>query len=297
MLTLLWQQSGRRLIIISRENPHDTPYIRWLVICIYIVGILFVSSSTILQYGFGLNVGPYCKTAILLCLVFYLSAKVLMYLFLAERARLMTLPLVNRKHDKIWLANMAMIVLGFGTIAVLSFVYLVAEVSPIDGQCRIGLQLGILVALGAYDFCINMWLTGLFIKLAAKYFENFFPECVSRWWKVLSQALRLQATSLPSDANDDDPPALAIDASSDLAKLARKTLVGSAIMMTSTIVNIAVLIRFHGAESGWVCLLICTIDSEATLHLPLRNALTVRNIVMVGVFMVHWVTSNPKQKA
>src|SRR5438045_2508345 len=112
-------------MIIGRENPHNTPVIRWLVICIYIVGILFISSSTILQYGFGLNVGPYCKTAILLCLVFYLSAKVLMYLFLVERARLMCLPLVNRKQDLLWLANMAMVVIGFGTIAVLAFIYLV----------------------------------------------------------------------------------------------------------------------------------------------------------------------------
>jgi hypothetical protein len=255
-------------MIISRKNPHDTPFIRWLVICIYIVGILFVSSSTILQYGFGLNVTPYCKTAILLCLVFYLSAKVLMYLFLAERARLMCLPLVNRKYDSIWLANVAMIVVGFGIIAVLAFKYLVSEVSPIDGQCRIGLQLGITVALLAYDLFINMWLTGLFIKLAAKYIDRLFPECVSRWWTGLNQRLRPQATSSPANSDDDDRPVLAIDASSDLAKLTRKTLAGSAIMMSSTIVNLAVLLRFHGEEAGWVCLLICTIDSEATLHLP-----------------------------
>src|SRR5436853_5894547 len=101
-------------MVIGRENAHDTAFIRWLVICIYIVGILFISSSTILQYGFGLGVATYCTTAILLCLVFYLSAKVLMYLFLVERARLMRLPLMSRKHDWLWLTNMAMVVIGFG---------------------------------------------------------------------------------------------------------------------------------------------------------------------------------------
>jgi hypothetical protein len=259
-------------MIINRENPHNTPFIRWLVICIYIVGILFISSSTILQYGFGLNGDPYCKTAILLCLVFYLSAKVLMYLFLVERARLMRLPLVNRKHDWLWLANMAMVVIGFGTIAVLAFIYLVANVSPTDGQCRIGLQLGITVALLAYDMLVNMWLTGLFIKLAAKHITRFLPERVSRWQILLNQRLRPQAhaqvISLPSDAKEEGDPVLATDASNDLAKLARKTMVGSSIMMLSTIVNLAVLLRFHGEEPGWVCLLICTIDGEATLHLP-----------------------------
>jgi hypothetical protein len=283
-------------MIISRENPHNTPFIRWLVICIYIVGILFISSSTILQFGFGLNVASHCKTAILLCLIFYLSAKILLYLFLAERAHLMRLPLVNRKHDTIWLANMGMIVIGFGIIAILAFVYMVSEVSPIDGQCRIGVQLGILVTLGVYDMCINMWLSGLFIKLAAKYMDNFFPERVSGWWKVLSQHLRPQAISLPASDNDDDPSVLPIDASSDLAKLARKTLAGSAIVMSSTIVNLVVLLRFHGAEAGWICLLICTIDSKATLQSVSETTLSLRNIVIVGVFVVHWVTNSPKQK-
>src|SRR5277367_5090510 len=203
-------------MVISRENSQNTPFIRWLVICIYIVGILFVSSSTILQYGFGLNITPYCKTAILLCLVFYLSAKVLMYVFLAERARLMCFPLVNRKHDLIWLANISMVVIGFGIIAVLAFVYLVSEVSPVDGQCRIGPQLGITVALLAYDLFINMWLTGLFIKLAAKYIKRFFPECISRRWNDLSQRLRPQAISLPASAHGGGPHSLTIDTSSDL---------------------------------------------------------------------------------
>jgi hypothetical protein len=283
-------------MIIRRENPHDTPFIRWLVICIYVVGILFISSSTILQFGFGLNVASHCKTAILLCLVFYLSAKVLMYIFLAERARLMRLPLVKRKQDTLWLANMAMIVVGFGIIAVLTFVYLIAVVSPIDGQCRIGIQLGILIALGVYDMCINLWLTGLFLKLAAKYIDNFVPECVSHWWKVLCPCLHPQATSLTDNDNDDDTHVLAIDASSDLAKLARKTLVGSAIVMSSTIVNIVVLLRLHGEEVGWVCLLICTIDSKATPQSTSETTLTVRNTVIVGVVVVHWLTTRSKQK-
>jgi hypothetical protein len=49
-----------------------------------------------------------------------------------------------------------MIVIGFGIIAILSFVYLVSEVSPVNGQCRIRLRLGVIVALAAYDFCINI---------------------------------------------------------------------------------------------------------------------------------------------
>ena len=271
MLTFTSATLGRRLMIIRRENLHDTPFIRWLVIFIYIVGILFISSSTILQYGFGLGTGPYCKSAILLCLTFYLSAKVLMYMFLVERARLMCLPLVKRKHDTLWLVNMAMVVVGFGIVGILAFIYLIANISPVDSQCHIGVRVGVTVALGGYDMLINFWLTGLFIKLAARYIRRLFPECISRLWKVPSQRLRPQSISLPANPGEDDGPSLAVDPRSDLARLARKTLVGSAIMMSSTIVNLAVLVRSDGEEAGWVCLLICTIDSEATLHLSCKS--------------------------
>jgi hypothetical protein len=264
----LFCDAVRRVKIIGRRNPHETPFIRWLVICIYIVGILFISSSSILLYGFGLNLNHQCKGAIILCLVFYLSGKILMYMFLVERARLLCLPLKHRKHDVLWIVNMAMVCVGFGIVAILSFVYLVSKVSPDDGQCRIGLQAGAAGALLAYDTFINVWLTGLFIKLAAKYMKNFFPEPISRQWRRLRhrpsiQRIQLSAGNKQDDASD-APISGATDASGDLARLARKTVMGSTIMMTSTIINMAVLLRFHGEEAGWVCLLICTTDREYT---------------------------------
>jgi hypothetical protein len=249
-------------MIIRRKNLQDTPFIRWLVMVIYIVGILFVLSSTLLQYGFGLNAPSNCKAAIILCLVFYLSAKVLMYIFFVERARLMCLPIVQRKYDKIWWGNMIMVVVGFGVIAVLAFIYLVSEVSKVDGQCRIGLQLGITIALLVYDMFINVWLTGLFIKLAAQYMKKFFPDRVTRWWEIFNRRLRPQQVDVSMDK--DDPDVLPVDANGGLAKLARKTMIGCTIMLSSTIVNLAVLLRFHGQEAGWVCFLVCTIDGKVT---------------------------------
>ena len=47
---------------------------------------MFVLSSTILQASFGLNSDPNaCDAGILLCLVCYLSSKVLIYFFLVEK--------------------------------------------------------------------------------------------------------------------------------------------------------------------------------------------------------------------
>src|SRR5438046_8991180 len=93
---------------------------------------------------------------------------------------------------------------------------------------------------------INVWLTGLFIRLVAKYMRKFFPERVSRWWEIFNRRLRPQSVNLPLDAGD--RAILPVDARGGLAKLARKTLIGCTIMLSSTIVNLAVLLWFHGQE-------------------------------------------------
>ncbi|KAI9773687.1 MAG: hypothetical protein M1840_006961 [Geoglossum simile] len=286
---------GRRVVILRRGGIVGTPFIRWLVILIYVVGITFVISSTLLQYGFGLNVASHCKAAIILCLVFYLSAKVLMYIFFVERARLMCLPVVRRKYDLMWWGNMIMVVVGFGIIAVLSFIYLVSHVSAVDGQCRIGLQMGITIALLAYDMLINVWLTGLFIKLAARYMRKFFPDRVSRWWEIFNRNLRPHSPAVQS-MEVDDALVLPIDAQGNLAKLARKTMIGCTIMLSSTVVNLTVLLRFHGHEEGWVCFLVCTIDGKTTIFACLlrRSRLIACVTVTVGVFVIHWITQDPK---
>lgn len=48
-----------------------------VVFCIYIDSFLFVLGTAIIQFGFGVGYsGSVCETAILLCLVFYVTAKV-----------------------------------------------------------------------------------------------------------------------------------------------------------------------------------------------------------------------------
>jgi hypothetical protein len=58
--------------------------------------------------------------------------------------------------DYWYIGNLAIIILGFGSIAVLSFIFPVAEFS--DRKCRIGLPFKITQPLLVYDIIINLYL-------------------------------------------------------------------------------------------------------------------------------------------
>lgn len=61
-----------------------------MVLAVFLDSWLFVLSSTILQASFGLNSSlRACDAGILLCLVCYLSSKVLLYFFLVEKVGLL----------------------------------------------------------------------------------------------------------------------------------------------------------------------------------------------------------------
>lgn len=58
-----------------------------VVLAVYIDSYLFVFVTAVLQFALGVNKNvQICDGAILLCLVCYLSTKVLIYLFLVEKA-------------------------------------------------------------------------------------------------------------------------------------------------------------------------------------------------------------------
>lgn len=58
-----------------------------MVLLIYLDSYLFVFVTAVLQFALGVNTNiQICDGAILLCLVCYITTKVLIYLFLVEKA-------------------------------------------------------------------------------------------------------------------------------------------------------------------------------------------------------------------
>lgn len=261
----------------DRSHGQHIALIRILVFTLYFASIAFVATAAILQSGLDLSTIGSCRAAIYVCLVFYVGSKVLVQLFLVERAHAVRCRLKRRRHDWIWLVSVAIIVLGFGSIAGLAFAEPIADLAVSDKKCRIGVPAKVTVPLIVYDILINVALTGVFVALLKPLLA----------FGRLRQYPQLRPTTHQTDcrseagaahkgihiaANEPDIEQTCSNAhaahasieSSDrtLRILVYKSLVGAVAMLIPTIVNLGLLFRWRGEEQGWLCFTLCTLDGE-----------------------------------
>ncbi|KOS22961.1 hypothetical protein ESCO_003616 [Escovopsis weberi] len=72
VLTLFFTQRG-----LAIKNWGRLPFVVWLVFAIYLDSYLFVFATAILQHSLGVNTSfAICEAAILLCLLFYVTTKI-----------------------------------------------------------------------------------------------------------------------------------------------------------------------------------------------------------------------------
>ncbi|KAJ0315901.1 hypothetical protein COL5a_011818 [Colletotrichum fioriniae] len=203
----------------------------FVVLAVYIDSYLFVFVTAVLQFALGVNKNvQICDGAILLCLVCYLSTKVLIYLFLVEKA------------SKLYLFNSFGMLGVYAVIAILNFIFRITRID--DGQCYIGMQKVSMIPLISFDAVVNVYLTILFlIPLKSLYSFKNFPKTTAN--------IRLRSVAL-------------------------RTFVGALCTLTSSIVNLTVLMALNG-EPGWVCLMCCNSD------------------ILFSAIVVQWVTSKDNQ--
>ena len=234
------------------------PLIRFYLLAAYFWGICFIISVATLQFGYGVSSQRVCLASIMLCLVFYVVDKVIIYLFLIERAHVVRCRQYARRSDRWYLVNMAIVTLGFGTIAVLSFIFPVAEFSTVDGKCRIGLPFKITLPLLIYDISINVYLTFHFLYFAR---PHIFQDSVGKLRSVFgqrrdSQVLTNEIRAFRAKAKVSSPQ------QDDLQNLARRTLKGMCVMLLATVINLSILFHMSGQEQEWMCFMFCTLDGK-----------------------------------
>jgi len=224
---------ARRLVRFG--DLSSLPLARWLVLAVFLDSWLFVLSSTILQASFGLNSSlRACDAGILLCLVCYLSSKVLLYFFLVEKVFIVRGNRASRFKDKLFLFNTFGMLVPYCVVIILTFVFRNAEMD--NGQCKIGLKLPANIPLLIFDFSINVYLTFLFLKPLAGL------------WSFQNGAKSKQ---------------------SRLHHVAFRTFIGSCATLVSTLGNLISLLILRGKEPGWICFAVCNCDimfSVLVLH-------------------------------
>ncbi|KAK4167390.1 hypothetical protein QBC43DRAFT_363277 [Cladorrhinum sp. PSN259] len=215
------------------------PFVQWIVFAIYADSFLFVFATGILQFGFGVGYSmSVCESAILLCLACYVTTK-LIYIFLVEKAFIIRSGTKKlRMRSKLYLFNSFGMIGVYCVVVVLNFIYRITRVE--NGQCIIGMQRMAMIPLITFDLLVNVYLTLVFlIPLTRLYtYKNFQETAGSR---------RLRTVAI-------------------------RTFVGCICTLTSSIVNLSVLMALDG-EPGWVCLMCCNSD------------------ILFSAIVIQWVTS------
>lgn len=294
--------SGARLHS-ARLIPHS--FVHFLVTMLYILSIFFNLSASIVESGLGLSTQDICHAAIVLCVTFYFSSKMVMYLFLAERAHAIRAPYMRRSQDWIWLLLLFLVFVGLGTLTICAYLWPVSHINPEDGICRMGLPVRVSIPMLAYDAFVNIVFTGLFIWLMGPLIKlNALPTKVQRQ-ECPRQRVR-QLSEGPTGASAGPPPHLAprgrqilhwttcltrvislafgstkplgpsIYAGSYLSRpasgetridrLIARSLVGAVLVLIPTAANLVIMFALRGKELGWLCLLICTVDGKLQSH-------------------------------
>ncbi|KAG9233657.1 hypothetical protein BJ875DRAFT_37688 [Amylocarpus encephaloides] len=226
----------RRLVLLRNSDWRRIPLVRWLIFVIYIDSLCFIIGTAVLTWGFGLNKSlSICRTAIYLCLACYLTTKMLIYYFLVEKVFIVRSVSSPRLKSKLYCFNCFGLLVPYAIIVTFNFIYRIAHLTP-SGTCIIGMELKVLMPLIIFDAIINLYLTMLFvIPLRKLYSYKASPD-------------------------------------SKLRTVALRSFIGSCCTLTSSIVNLTVLMVLRG-EASWICLICCNAD------------------ILFSVLMLHWVTS------
>ncbi|KAJ9628648.1 hypothetical protein H2203_002550 [Taxawa tesnikishii (nom. ined.)] len=188
---------GTRIRNLGLKSLTELNFIRMLVFALYFLAIGMVMSTTVLESDLDLFSRSSCSAAIYVCLSFYLGSKVVMQVFLVERAHAVRVHHVKRCDSWIWLISMLAVGIGFGSIGIIAFIYPLAEISVEDGKCRIGLPIKVTAPLLTFDILINVALTVVFICLLQPLLR-FNPEPTSasrptKYFRRLSSRLSIKS--------------------------------------------------------------------------------------------------------
>ncbi|KAI4760196.1 hypothetical protein E4T51_06765 [Aureobasidium sp. EXF-12344] len=194
-----------------------------VIIAIYIDSFLFIFCTAVLSKAYSLNQSAgICDGAILLCLLCYMTTKIMIYYFLVEKVHIIRTASTSRFKSKLWLFNFFGVICPYVVLVVLNFVFRIAYINE-RGVCVIGMKRRALVPLITFDIVLNVYLTSLFL--------HPLRQCYT-----FKQGTK-----------------------SSMRILVVRTFVGSCATLLMSVVNLSVLTILDG-EPGYICLCLCNLD-------------------------------------
>ncbi|KAF2183193.1 hypothetical protein K469DRAFT_522002, partial [Zopfia rhizophila CBS 207.26] len=280
-MLLLAGMMGFRARQLGPSTFRQLNFTHTLVLSICFLCICFIIAASVVDGGLGLKTDRQCVSAIYICTVFYYTSKLALYIFLIERAHIVRAPFKRRFRDWVWLLGMFLVCFGFGTLAILAYVYPIAELSGKDGRCRIGTSQTLVNIIVCFDAFINVLLTGIFIWFLRPILHSGESSATNtvHTSRVASVMRRLQGWT--GWHRSDETHTTSGDFYRSIRSLERKNLIGSALILVGTVANWTVIYIMKGRELGWLCLASClgdvTWDALIVSWLTIRGTEEERN--------------------
>ncbi|EUC57583.1 transmembrane protein, putative [Rhizoctonia solani AG-3 Rhs1AP] len=205
--------------LLARKTWTTIPWARICLLLVLVVAWLYLIMTGVLLHGAPRQHESHrCSIGIIMCLICYCANKGLVYLCLIERARAVWSTSQQRWRSPIYLFCLSLLLPLVGTLAGLLLPQAIHYVY--SGYCVIGTNQPSSIFLLAYDMCINLLLTGMFVVPLIR------AKIRSVW----------------------------------LRTVAMRSTVATVIALLTTSVNFVVLYILDGSEAIWICFGGCTVD-------------------------------------
>ncbi|KAH6643037.1 hypothetical protein C7974DRAFT_386649 [Boeremia exigua] len=239
-----------------------------------IVSTAMIFNVGISSAGLGLATDAQCYRAIRVCIAMYGAAKIALYLFLLERVHIVRAPFIDRFRDRVWVVGAILTVGGFCGLMGFQYVSPNARLSRKDGLCVIGIQPDSGIAVIALDTVINVALTGIFIWQLRPVLGSLVPSQLSDTSSSLRSAGRTIVNLSRRSSNVMEQSSSRANSQRNLKMMLFRNVVGSSLLLTTTIAVNTIFLSWPRATASHICLLTCMTD--VVMGMLVTNWLTVR---------------------
>jgi hypothetical protein len=209
------------------------------------------------------------------------------YLFLLERVHIVRAPFIDRVKDPVWVVGAILTVIGWAAIIAYEYIAPRAELSRVDGICRIGIRPDSAIAVIVLDTVVNVALAAIFIWQLRPALSSIIH------WETGGSSKLSAGTSTRSLLNifrtnsDEGRTTARVNSARNVKAMLLRNVVGSCLLLCAQIANNVLFLTWPFATHSHVCQLMCLTDSELNPR-ALSSKLT--RTVVLGMLVTNWLT-------
>ncbi|KAH7414417.1 hypothetical protein DE146DRAFT_34835 [Phaeosphaeria sp. MPI-PUGE-AT-0046c] len=241
---------GTRIGRIKRRILMNRNFISMLVIVIYTLVFIFITTAAVLVAGQGLTTFDLCRAGTWVCLISYTFIKGVVLLFLVERIRVVRAPFVQRRHDKIYLACLAMVIILFGPVIIHSYTKPVINMDPGKRRCYFGIRGTASIPVQAVNMLIDVVLTSVFFYLLRPVVRSSSAPSIS--FALKNQCDRMEPL-MPINTYE-------TNLQRNIRTLLWKSIIGSLLIEIPMMAMMLQFVITNGEELGTICLILCVVE-------------------------------------